>query len=139
MAYTVYSFEKKFLEKFGVYGLSVLNFRGSMYPLDIHCPKHGNQTVSNATSCLCSKLGCPACGREHQQSKASERLKQSNKSAKPLLILDTTTNETLTFPSVTAAGTALGVHFQQINHRLKGRTSPDNLISNRYKVLGYDR
>ncbi|CKK46217.1 putative DNA-binding protein [Neisseria meningitidis] len=48
-------------------------------------------------------------------------------SIRPLTVI-TGCNSTLAFPSVTAAGTALGVHFQQINHRLKGRTSCQEVL-----------
>lgn len=112
--------------------ISLTDFDGVNYPVTVNCPIHGNVRYSTFNALIKSKYGCPECAK-------MSKTQTPPNVGKPLLILDTTTNETLTFPSVTAAGAALGVHFQQINHRLKGRTSPDNLISNRYKVLGYDR
>ena len=57
------------------------------------------------------------------------------KNQKPVLILDTATDETLTFPSVQAAAKALNTSYGSIRTKLDGRSNPDNLICNRYKVL----
>nr|WP_257877394.1 hypothetical protein [Neisseria meningitidis] len=50
-------------------------------------------------------------------------------------MLDTATGETLTFPSVQAAAKALNTPYGSIRTKLDGRSNPDNLVCNRYKVL----
>ncbi|HHT8442410.1 TPA: DUF723 domain-containing protein [Neisseria meningitidis] len=119
--------KSRFQEKFP--HLELLEFSGIYKPSSVRCPTHGVVQLLYYDTAIKSKYGCPECGKL----KMKENTPPQNQ--KPVSILDTATGETLTFPSVQAAAKALNTPCGSIRTKLDGRSNPDNLVCNRYKVL----
>ncbi|HEZ5212199.1 TPA: DUF723 domain-containing protein [Neisseria meningitidis] len=128
MRYTIKTFQTLADETFPSKNFKILSFNGVARPITIVCPTHGVQTVSAGQAFIRSKHGCPACGLVLSTSVLASR-------GRSVSILDTATGETLSFPSVQAAAKALNTSYGSIRIKLDGRSSPDNLVCNRYKVM----
>lgn len=65
MACTFKEIQQRLDEKFPDSGFKLLDFRGTTYPMQFECPKHGIQRVSRAYNALRSPTCCPMCGRDN--------------------------------------------------------------------------
>lgn len=128
MRYSLKTFQELTDNTFPFKHFKVISFDGVERPITIICPVHGEQIVSKGSNFIRSKYGCPSCGKSVTE-------KSLGVFKKTVSILDTATDETLTFPSVQAAAKALNTSYGSIRTKLDGRSNPDNLICNRYKVL----
>lgn len=76
MAKTTVEIRREVFERFP--NLTLVDYRGTDYPVRIRCPKHGLQVISRYSNFIRSECGCPACANEVRK-KALDQWKKDTK------------------------------------------------------------